>query len=93
MITDLEPLAVVSSLSSRGEGRGEEAVASPPQTDFPNWRSHIMARSGNEFQIGDLLFRRVAGDQFLIWNADGEMLQNESAKVESTLREFFNEEF
>ena len=64
-----------------------------PQTDFPNWGTHIMARSGIEFQIGDLLIRRVHADQFLIWNADGEMLQSESAKVESTLREFFNEEF
>ena len=92
MITDLEPVAVVSSLSSRGEGRGEEAVASLPPTDFPNWGRYIMARLGNEFQIGDLLIRRVHADQFLIWNTDGEMLQSESAKLESALREFFNEE-
>jgi hypothetical protein len=47
---------------------------------------------GNEFQIGDLLIRRVGGDQFLIWNRDQEMLETDAGKLESTLREFFNEE-
>jgi hypothetical protein len=48
---------------------------------------------GNEFQIGDLLIRRVGGDQFLIWNRDHEMLETDAGKLESTLREFFNDEF
>jgi hypothetical protein len=64
-----------------------------PQSGFNNWGSYIVARLGSEFQIGDLLVRRVGGDQFLIWNSDGEMLQSESSKVESMLRDFLNEEF
>ena len=48
---------------------------------------------GDEFQIGEFLIRRVRGDKFLIWNSDGEMLQTDAGKIESELREFFNEEF
>ena len=47
---------------------------------------------GDEFQIGEYLIRRFHGE-FIIWNADGEMLQTDSAKIESELREFFDDEF
>jgi hypothetical protein len=48
---------------------------------------------GDEFQIGDLLIRRVRGDQFLIWNRDHEMLDTDAGKLESALRDLFNDEF
>ena len=48
---------------------------------------------GDEFQIGEFLIRRVRGDKFLIWNRDLEMTETDAGKLESTLREFFNEEF
>ena len=47
---------------------------------------------GDEFQIGEFMIRRVRGDQFLIWNCDLEMMETDAGKLESTLREFFNEE-
>jgi hypothetical protein len=48
---------------------------------------------GDEFQIGDFLIRRVRGDKFLIWNRDLEMMETDAGKLESALRDFFNEEF
>jgi len=48
---------------------------------------------GDEFQIGEYLIRRVRGDKFLIWNSDLEMMETDAGKLESALREFFNEEF
>jgi hypothetical protein len=48
---------------------------------------------GDEFQIGEFLIRRVYGDKFLIWNRDLEMMETDAGKLESALRDFFNEEF
>ena len=48
---------------------------------------------GDEFQIGEFLIRRVGGDKFLIWNLDHEMMETDAGKLESALREFFDEEF
>jgi hypothetical protein len=48
---------------------------------------------GEEFQIGDFLIRRFRDDKFLVWNREGEMLQTDSPKLESALREFFDAEF
>ena len=48
---------------------------------------------GDDFQIGDFLIRRVRADKFLIWNRDHEMMETDAGKLESALREFFNEEF
>jgi len=53
----------------------------------------FMRPIGDDFQIGEFLIRRVRGDKFLIWNTEGEMLETDSAKVGSALREFFNDEF
>ena len=49
--------------------------------------------TGEEFQIGDFLFRRFRGDRFLIWNRDGEMMETRHGQLESALQDFFNEEF
>jgi hypothetical protein len=49
--------------------------------------------TGDEFQIGDFLIRRFRGDRFLIWNRDNEMMGTEGGKLESALRDFFDEEF
>jgi len=48
---------------------------------------------GDEFQIGEFLIRRMDGDKFVIWNLDHEMMETDAGKLESALREFFNEEF
>jgi hypothetical protein len=48
---------------------------------------------GEDFQIGEFLIRRADGDRFVIWNADGDMLATDAGKLESTLRDFFSEEF
>ena len=53
----------------------------------------FVRRAGDEFQIGEFLIRRVRGDKFLIWNRDDEMLETDAGKLESALRDFFNEEF
>jgi hypothetical protein len=49
--------------------------------------------TGDEFQIGEFLIRRIRGDKFLIWNRDHEMLETDAGKLESELNDFFNEEF
>ena len=49
--------------------------------------------TGDDFQIGEFLIRRVPGDKFLIWNRDLEMLETDAGKLESDLRELFSEEF
>ena len=53
----------------------------------------FMRPIGDDFQIGEFLIRRVRGDKFLIWNRDHEMIMTDASKLESELREFFNEEF
>jgi len=53
----------------------------------------FMWPNGDDFQIGEFLIRRVRGDKFLIWNRDHEMIMTDASKLESELREFFNEEF
>jgi len=90
MISNLDSLAGTQPQLPFVRPVGDDHV---PQSGFPNWGSYIVAHSGSEFQIGDYLIRRMDGDKFIIWNLDHEMMQTDAGKLESALREFFNEEF
>jgi hypothetical protein len=83
MISNLEPAAGTQP---------QFPFIRPVDDDLPDWDAYTVARLGREFQIGEFLIRRVQGDRFVIWNADGEMLQNDSTKIKSELRELFHEE-
>src|SRR5215471_9913295 len=59
-----------------------------PRSGCNNSGTHLEAGLGSQF-----LIRRIRGDKFLIWNRDHEMLETDAGKLESELRDFFNEEF